>query len=50
MARVNYMYVDRYILTANVRTDGSSKLGSGHKWGWFLSASVAWVISNENFP
>lgn len=49
MARVNYMYADRYIITANVRTDGSSKLGSGHKWGWFPSASVAWVISNENF-
>ena len=45
MARVNYMYANRYIVTANLRTDGSSKLGSGHKWGWFPSASVAWVIS-----
>lgn len=49
MARVNYMYNNRYIATVNVRTDGSSKLGSGHKWGWFPSASVAWVLSNEPF-
>lgn len=49
MARVNYMYANRYIVTANLRTDGSSKLGSGHKWGWFPSASVAWVISQEPF-
>jgi len=49
MARVNYMFNDRYIATVNVRTDGSSKLGSGHKWGWFPSASVAWVLSNESF-
>uniref|UniRef100_UPI003FF00CEC SusC/RagA family TonB-linked outer membrane protein n=1 Tax=Prevotella sp. TaxID=59823 RepID=UPI003FF00CEC len=49
MARVNYMFADRYIVTANLRADGSSKLGSGHKWGWFPSASAAWVISKENF-
>lgn len=49
MARINYMFNDRYIATVNVRTDGSSKLGSGHKWGWFPSASVAWVMSNEGF-
>lgn len=49
MARINYMYNNKYIATVNVRTDGSSKLGSGHKWGWFPSASVGWVISNEPF-
>ena len=47
MARVNYMFNDRYIATVNFRTDGSSKLGSGKKWGVFPSASAAWVISNE---
>lgn len=47
MARVNYMLADKYIATINVRTDGSSKLGNGQKWGWFPSASLAWVISNE---
>lgn len=49
MGRVNYMFADKYIVTANLRADGSSKLGSGHKWGWFPSASVAWVASQENF-
>ena len=49
MARVNYVYADRYIATVNFRTDGSSKLGSGKKWGVFPSASAAWVISNEPF-
>ncbi|MBP3744626.1 MAG: SusC/RagA family TonB-linked outer membrane protein [Prevotella sp.] len=47
MARLNYMFNDRYIATVNFRTDGSSKLGSGKKWGVFPSASAAWVISNE---
>lgn len=49
MARLNYMFADKYIATVNLRTDGSSKLGKGHKWGWFPSASVAWVVSQENF-
>ena len=49
MARLNYMYNDRYIATVNFRTDGSSKLGANHKWGYFPSASLAWVISNESF-
>jgi TonB-linked SusC/RagA family outer membrane protein len=49
MLRANYMYNDRYIATVNVRTDGSSKLGANHKWGWFPSASLAWVVSNEEF-
>lgn len=49
MARVNYMLADRYIVTANFRTDGSSKLGNGNKWGVFPSASAAWVVSEETF-
>lgn len=49
MARVNYMFADRYIVTANFRTDGSSKLGNGNKWGVFPSASVGWVVSEEPF-
>lgn len=49
MGRINYMYNDRYIATVNLRADGSSKLGENHKWGWFPSASAAWVMSNENF-
>ena len=47
MARLNYMYDSRYVLTANFRADGSSKLGANNKWGYFPSASAAWIISNE---
>lgn len=49
MARLNYMLADKYIVTANFRTDGSSKLGNGNKWGIFPSASIAWIVSNEEF-
>ena len=49
MARLNYMFDDRYIATVNLRTDASSKLGDNNKWGFFPSASAAWVISNEGF-
>ena len=48
-ARLNYNFNDKYLFTANVRADGSSKLAPGHKWGWFPSFSAAWRISNENF-
>ena len=49
MARFNYMYDSRYVITLNARADGSSKLGANHKWGFFPSASAAWLISNEPF-
>ncbi|MDD4654232.1 MAG: SusC/RagA family TonB-linked outer membrane protein [Bacteroidales bacterium] len=49
MGRFNYMYDNRYVVTVNLRTDGSSKLGINHKWGFFPSASAAWLISNESF-
>ncbi len=49
MARVNYMYDGKYVVTGNIRRDGSSKLGSGNKWGLFPSASAAWIASNEEF-
>lgn len=49
MGRINYMYDDRYVATVNIRTDGSSKLGANYKWGFFPSASAAWIISNEGF-
>ena len=49
MGRINYMYDNRYVVTVNLRTDGSSKLGANYKWGFFPSASVAWVASNEQF-
>jgi TonB-linked SusC/RagA family outer membrane protein len=49
MVRANYMYGDRYVATVNIRRDGSSKLGAGNKWGFFPSASAAWILSNESF-
>lgn len=49
MARLNYMFDNRYIATVNLRTDASSKLGDNNKWGFFPSASAAWVVSNEGF-
>ena len=49
MGRFNYMFDSKYVITVNARTDGSSKLGANHKWGFFPSASAAWVISEEEF-
>lgn len=47
--RVNYKYDDRYLFQASLRSDGSSVLAKGHKWGYFPSASVAWRVSEESF-
>ena len=49
MARVNYNYGDRYLLTATIRRDGSSRFGADNRWGWFPSASAAWRVSEESF-
>ena len=47
--RVNYKFMDRYILTASLRADGSSLLADGHKWGYFPSVAVAWRMNEESF-
>ena len=47
--RVNYSLMDKYLMTASFRADGSSKFGSGNKYGYFPSASVAWRASEEEF-
>lgn len=47
--RVNYSYKDRYLLSASMRRDGSSRFGKDTKWGVFPSASVGWRISDEDF-
>lgn len=47
--RVNYNYLGRYMFTATLRKDGSSRFGLNNKWGIFPSASVAWRISDEKF-
>lgn len=49
MGRVNYAYADKYLVTATVRRDGSSRFGEGNKYGIFPSASLAWRISEEDF-
>ncbi|MGB9746598.1 MAG: SusC/RagA family TonB-linked outer membrane protein [Bacteroidales bacterium] len=47
--RINYNFSDKYILTAILRQDGSSKFGKNNKWGTFPSVSAAWRISSEPF-
>lgn len=48
-ARAHYSYLEKYMITATVRRDGSSKFGANHKWGTFPSVSAAWGISQESF-
>ena len=47
--RVLYNYDDRYLLTATLRRDGSSKFYKDNRWGWFPSAAFAWRASQEEF-
>lgn len=47
--RVSYAYLDRYLLTANIRRDGSSRFDADNRWGNFPSFSGGWRISNEPF-
>ncbi len=48
-ARLNYSYAGKYMATATVRWDGSSRFADGNRWGSFPSAAIAWRISEENF-
>lgn len=47
--RVSYDYEGKYLLTASLRHEGSSKFGKNHKWGNFPAVSVGWRISQEKF-
>ncbi len=49
MARLNYSFDDKYLLTVSARQDGASQLAAGNKYSVFPSAAVAWRISHENF-
>lgn len=49
IARVNYYFDTKYLVTATARYDGSSKFGKGHQWGIFPSLSAAWNITEEEF-
>ena len=45
--RANYSYAGKYMVTATMRADGSSKFAKGHQWGYFPSAALAWRMSEE---
>jgi iron complex outermembrane receptor protein len=47
--RLNYTYDDKYLFTATLRADGSSKFGDNNKYGYFPSVALGWNISNEGF-
>ncbi|NJK97471.1 MAG: TonB-dependent receptor, partial [Bacteroidales bacterium] len=49
LGRVIYGYDGKYLFTASIRKDGSSRFGKNNKWGYFPSGSVAWVLSKEKF-
>jgi TonB-linked SusC/RagA family outer membrane protein len=49
MGRAMYSYGDRYMLTATIRSDASSRLASGHQWHTYPAVSVGWNIKNESF-
>lgn len=47
--RANYIFKNKYILTASMRADGSSIFGPGNRWGYFPAASLAWKVTEEDF-
>ncbi|HET7178465.1 MAG TPA: SusC/RagA family TonB-linked outer membrane protein, partial [Chryseosolibacter sp.] len=49
MGRIMYSYDDRYMLTATLRSDGSSRLAEGHKWHTYPAVSVGWNLAQESF-
>jgi TonB-dependent starch-binding outer membrane protein SusC len=48
-SRLNYTLANKYVITINARTDGSSKYYKGGRWGFFPGGAIAWRISEENF-
>ncbi|WNH12693.1 SusC/RagA family TonB-linked outer membrane protein [Thalassobellus suaedae] len=49
MARVNYSFADKYLLTVSGRYDGASQLADGNKWAFFPSAALGWRLDRESF-
>ena len=49
LARMQYSYKGKYMASAAIRADGSSRFGKNNRWGYFPSASLAWRISGEDF-
>ncbi len=49
LSRLTYNYKGKYLFTASIRRDGSSRFGSNNRWGTFPSLSAGWVLSDEDF-
>lgn len=49
IGRINYIFDEKYLLTANFRADGSSKFSKENRWGYFPSVSIGWRLSQERF-
>lgn len=49
ISRLNYNFNDKYLLTATMRADGSSRFPLNNRWGYFPSFGAGWVLTNENF-
>lgn len=49
LGRVNYNFLERYLLTATIRRDGSSRFGEENRYGWFPSFALGWIVSDEPF-
>ena len=49
LGRLNYRFKEKYLISASVRRDGSSRFGRGNRWGTFPAASIGWIISEEPF-
>lgn len=49
LGRINYVLDNKYLFTASIRSDGSSKYSKNNKWGYFPSAAFAWKMKNEAF-
>ncbi len=49
IGRVQYNYLEKYLLSLIMRADGSSNFAEGHRWGYFPSVAAGWVVSSEDF-
>lgn len=49
LGRINYKFLDKYLLTVSYRIDGSSRFGEGNRFGYFPSASIGWLLDQEEF-
>ena len=47
--RANYAFASKYLVSASLRIDGSSRFGANQRYGYFPAASVGWVLTEESF-